>query len=124
MTFTVSAEPQDGTAPPGEPSALPATTRFFEGHPIRMTALGNEPWLSASDLCRALQLRIGGKITPAKYIRGLLAADRAYAPFQTQKGEQSLSVISVSGAMTLASSRNRRVDTKLRAWLRREFPDA
>lgn len=124
MTLTVSAEPQAGQAPPGGRSAPLTPARSFEGHSVRSTVIDGQPWLSASDLCRALQLPIGGKVTPAKYTRGLLAADRSSAPFLTPQGTQRLSVLSLSGALTLASIRRRRIDGKVRTWLRREFPDA
>ncbi len=124
MTLTVSAEPQAGQAPPGGRSAPLTTARSFEGLHVRSTVIDGQPWLSASDLCRALQLPIGGKVTPAKYTRGLLATDRSSAPFPTPQGTQRLSVLSLSGAVTLASIRRRRIDGRVRTWLRREFPDA
>lgn len=131
MTLAARAGPQGGTTPPVP--CLSATHRFsrtFKGQPVRIARIDGRAWLCATDLCRALDLPIGGTVTSAAHTRRLIAsgdldaADRAFTHLPTPQGDQRLAVLSVTGALALAKARRRPIDTEVARWLNREFPDA
>ncbi len=131
MKLAARAGPQDGSTPPvGLPNATRPTTRHFHDQPVRVARIDGKTWLCASDLCRALQLVIGGTVTSATYTRRLSASgaigkdDRGFAHLPTPQGTQRLAVLSVRGALALAGARIRPIDHEVIAWLKSEFPDA
>jgi sugar lactone lactonase YvrE len=65
-------------------------------------------------------LRIGAKLTPAKYIQRIPEQHRAHHILPTPSGPQRCAIISSEGILALTHHRKRRIDQQVRAWAGRE----
>lgn len=92
-------------------------TLTFGKQPMRIAIVGGEPLFVGRDLCAALQLPMGPKITAAKYLRAISGGKRRYLTLATEKGPQPLIVVSALEAIALTCRRRRRVDGQVRAWV-------
>ena len=108
-----------GLAVPDGLSGCADSALVFNGHDIRVFAAQDRKFLSALDICRALELPIGGKVTPGKYIRHIDNREKAHKPFPTPQGPQMSVGLTVAGALALASPprRKRLVDEQFREWM-------
>ena len=108
----------DGTS---VPVAFPPTCRTgtailtIGNQAIRYVMRSGTPWLSGSDLARALNL--AAERSPGPWVRGLPETERGHADMSTLQGPQRLTIVSVFGALQLASRNNRPIDLDVREFL-------